>query len=82
MGARISVHKKGGLLLRLLRTAKMTRMACVTNAGIGRTPEGLFGNTAFQEGFSEKALGRVLGKASQKGSEEGGCYGFYSEKGF
>ena len=31
---------------------------------------------------SEKVLDRVLGKGSQKGSEKGVCYGFYSEKGF
>ena len=32
--------------------------------------------------FTEGFWGRVLGKGSQKGSEKGACYGFYSKKGF
>ena len=31
---------------------------------------------------SEKVLGRVLEKGSQKGSEKWSFYGFYSRKGF
>ena len=31
---------------------------------------------------SEKVLGRVLGKGSQKSSETGACCGFHSKKGF
>ena len=31
---------------------------------------------------SKKVLGRVLGKGSQKCSEKGSCYWFYSTKGF
>ena len=46
-------------------------------AGIGCTPRGAYGNTAF-----EKVPERVLGKGSQKGSEKGVWYGFYSMKEF
>ena len=44
----------------------------------------LRGRTATQRSKkgSEKVLERVLGKCSQKGSENGVCYGFYSTKGF
>ena len=43
----------------------------------------LRGRTATQRSKkgSEKVLGRVLGKGSQKASEKGACYGFYSKKG-
>ena len=44
----------------------------------------LRGRTATQcaKKGSEKVLERVLGKGSQKRSEKGVCYGFYSRKGF
>ena len=40
----------------------------------------LMGHTATQR--SKKGSEKVLGRGSQKGSEKGACYGFYSRKGF
>ena len=42
------------------------------------------GRTATQRSKkgSEKVLGRVLGKGSEKESENGACYRFYHTKGF
>ena len=40
----------------------------------------LRGRTATQR--SKKGSEKVLGRVLEKGSEKGACYGFYSKKGF
>ena len=52
--------------------------------GILKLGARLRGRTATQRSKkgSEKVLRGVLGKGSQKGSENGVCCGFYSKKGF
>ena len=58
----------------------MIYICCIVRK-LGCTPKGSYGNTALKKG-SEK----VLGEGSEKGSEKGACYGFFtvrkgSEKG-
>ena len=48
--------------------------------GLGARPRGHTATQRSKKG-SVKLLGRVLGKGfSEKGSEKGDCYGFYSKK--
>ena len=46
--------------------------------GLGCTPKGAYG----QHSVLRRVLRSFWGRGSQKGSEKGVCYGFYSKKGF